>query len=298
MIRIDNSYSKRRNIVLISTMLIIVLIVLFFVIPLIAYADDSELGVSNAFELMSVHGVKKALGVDDALFDTVHEYSGNIGSVISGLATLWIIALMIFEVFRIFQTGEITMELWLKLFVKIAIGIFLITSTIAILNGLDVFGKALLNDIVDNADTIKVSADDTAISSSATFGKFGIAIMTAFIVAYVKIMSYALIIELGLRRVFAPLAVANIVTDGIRSSGMRFFKKYLAVYIKMAIIIVCTACAGELCKAVMIKDGYMETATSNITIGVICLIECIAVMCASITFIQKSAKLADEVLGA
>lgn len=47
----------------------------------------------------------------------------------------------------------------------------------------------------------------------------------------------SILLEIGLRKMFAPLAVANIYKDGINSQGMRYFKKFFAVVLRLALAI-------------------------------------------------------------
>ena len=46
-------------------------------------------------------------------------------------------------------------------------------------------------------------------------------------------LMYAMVFEIKLRQIFAPLAVAGIALEGPRSSGLRFLKKYLACYLRV-----------------------------------------------------------------
>ena len=56
----------------------------------------------------------------------------------------------------------------------------------------------------------------------------------------------AAVFEVKIRQVFAPIAIASIASDGARSSGMRFLKKYLACFVKIAIYFFIAAVGAEL----------------------------------------------------
>lgn len=51
-------------------------------------------------------------------------------------------------------------------------------------------------------------------------------------------MMYSAMFELKLREIFAPMAIASISYEGARSAGVRFIKKFLACFIKIAIYFV------------------------------------------------------------
>ena len=47
-------------------------------------------------------------------------------------------------------------------------------------------------------------------------------------------------IELGVRKAFAPFAIIDIYSEGMRSPGMRYLKRYLATFLKIAVcLLVC-----------------------------------------------------------
>ena len=48
-------------------------------------------------------------------------------------------------------------------------------------------------------------------------------------------LMYSAIFELKIRQILAPMAVATISYEGARGSGVRFLKKYLACFLKIAI---------------------------------------------------------------
>lgn len=89
-------------------------------------------------------------------------------------------------------------------------------------------------DLVDNAFKIdKASAITIAFGVVKMFFPWvlvqGLGLMARFIIL-------ELIIELGIRRIFCPIAVADIYKDGLRSPGFRYIKKLIACYFRFIII--------------------------------------------------------------
>lgn len=65
-------------------------------------------------------------------------------------------------------------------------------------------------------------------------------ILTLIMQVVAQFIGFSLLIELGVRRAFSPVIVAEIYGEGMRSPGVRYLKRYLATFIKIAIcLIVC-----------------------------------------------------------
>ena len=82
------------------------------------------------------------------------------------------------------------------------------------------------------------------------------------------IMCWSLIIELGVRRALAPWAFADIYRNGLRSSGMRYLKKYLAVFVKIMVsILICylgTVLSGLAVESFLAGDEVQVTTLKDV----------------------------------
>lgn len=55
-----------------------------------------------------------------------------------------------------------------------------------------------------------------------------------------QFIAFSILIELGVRKAFSPFAIVDIYSEGMRSPGMRYLKRYLATFLKIAIcLMVC-----------------------------------------------------------
>lgn len=63
-----------------------------------------------------------------------------------------------------------------------------------------------------------------------------------------QFIAFSLLIELGIRIAFAPFAVVDIYSEGMRSPGMRYLKRYLATFIKIAICLLVCYLGNDLIK--------------------------------------------------
>lgn len=68
---------------------------------------------------------------------------------------------------------------------------------------------------------------------------------------------YQILIEIGIRRMFVPLAIGDIYQEGLRSPGVRYLKKLLAAFLKIAICCVLGEFMSATAQAVLGggKDG-------------------------------------------
>lgn len=101
-------------------------------------------------------------------------------------------------------------------------------------------GNAVLNGIKEAFTKNPTEATAGGIASLFSVTSESAILSFAFFMIKITLKSatYVLYIELFIRRMFMPIALANVASDGMRSSGIRFLKKYLALYIKIGIMVV------------------------------------------------------------
>ena len=85
----------------------------------------------------------------------------------------------------------------------------------------------------------------------------------------VKMVAFSIILELGVRRIFFPLAIVDVYGEGMRSSGMRYMKKYLACWVRMALCIAVAYLGNLLITTVNSVGGVAaaDTFLNQIAIG-------------------------------
>ena len=99
---------------------------------------------------------------------------------------------------------------------------------------------------------------------------FPIYLLSKVEVIAVKMVAFSIILELGIRRLFFPLAIADIYGEGMRSPGMRYMKKYLACWVRMSICIAVAYLGNQMIATVSGGGGAAGTAddfVNNIAIG-------------------------------
>ena len=124
-------------------------------------------------------------------------------------------------------------------------------------------------------------------------------------ISYVPLLAtsflmYSSVFELFIRKLFAPMAVANIAYDGARSSGVRYIKKYFACILRIAVNFALAA-FGEVLMTFFLKSAMSavskgagkDSLSSLILFGLSIMSELVAFM----SMLQMGG-MADEIVGA
>ena len=105
-----------------------------------------------------------------------------------------------------------------------------------------------------------------------------------------KLCIYQVALEIGVRKVLLPLAVADIYQEGLRSPGVRYLKKLLACFLKIAIC----GIVGMIISSITVIDpnNIPDEGVFNSIFAVL------AVSLAGIGFMFKGGEVANDVVGA
>lgn len=109
---------------------------------------------------------------------------------------------------------------------------------------------------------------------------------------------YSAIFEIKIRQLFAPMAVATIAYEGGRSSGVRFLKKYLACFIKIAIYFFIAAIGSEMTHFFFLKLIGNSGAEKGDPGQVILLVMMMLSNIIAAMSMMQTGGLGDEIVGA
>lgn len=187
-------------------------------------------------------------------------------------------------------------ELFIKLFIKLLIGSYLITNGLEILSNFLEFGTALLYDVTAAAN---LGAGDGGVQqvildkylNQKIMHQIGslLELVIPFVVAYgvgivITMQCYGRLIEILARTMLAPIAMADIFSEGTKGGGFRYLRKYIAVVLQGAVII-----------AILVGSNAISTQISEgDTINIIALI---AVKLTTVTLVGKSSGIANDLVG-
>ena len=166
------------------------------------------------------------------------------------------------------EKAEFTTEMWTKLAVRTAVAILAVVFTGDLLDTLYKLGNWVINESQNVLDMTGVTigpADRTSmiegLSTLPGLGDLKKVLLTDasgeavnwyelqgagsatkmlnyvvwFPMAVCIFLTFSALFEVKVRQIFAPIAVASIANEGARGAGVRYLKKYLASFIKIAV---------------------------------------------------------------
>jgi hypothetical protein len=187
-------------------------------------------------------------------------------NIMQGLAAGMVIVYIYIHIIQECQRSEPSMDFWVRTFVHMTISILAIIYLKQILAAIHISGSSIINQmqklaraepmkIVD--PTIKIDNAGDAAKSIAK-GAWDIVTGKAFVnailngvstvamhllMALMLIRTYGLffttMIEMVVRWIISPLALADIASHGARSQGIAFMKHYFGCYLQIALFYVC-----------------------------------------------------------
>lgn len=108
---------------------------------------------------------------------------------------------------------------------------------------------------------------------------------------------FTILFELMLRRLFTPFAIADIYGEGLRSPGMRYLKKYLAIFLKIAVVLATCYLIG-ICQTIVVPDTTKTKVLDDLksVIGFILMV--LAINFSGIGIMLKGGEIANDIAGA
>ena len=311
-----------------SNILIVLCLVVVIFLPTSYAKEDGMLNFLNymvetintgVFETieknLSPSGEDEEINIYDYVTDEDEIKKSVIGTFSNAIIGLGICMMLIYAAMRLFQNlerGQDELDAILQFFTEWIFGVILAINIGKLMSILVTFGTVVISAM---GDAVKDSPG-FEITLQAITGKekggFLWKIQTLFMLFFpyiaslllslvAKFVAYSILLELGIRRAFAPIAIADIFGEGLRSPGVRSMKKYLAVFFKIAICLLVCKLGNEmisLCgltpdkaEDVIAAAGNAVTGTFNYLFSVIVIeFTCVGVM-------FKGGEYANDVLG-
>ena len=189
--------------------------------------------------------------VDEAVFNTF-----------KGIAALWCIAIAMARFIQNVDKGIDPFEAIFKILIEICVVIIFIMyleRIIGLLCNIGIQITTMINESgkqssgsagLKSADEISMDAVNAFLIKlvGKTEGTLGWRMETSLMLFLpwvlsiavnlgAKLACYQVLIEIGIRRMFTPLAIGDIYQEGLRSPGVRYLKKLLAAFLKITIIV-------------------------------------------------------------
>lgn len=254
----------------------------------------------------------------------------TIGASLKGIAMFLVILYSFIHLFSELQRGDGEIDMWLRCFVVVAVGLLVVINWQVIMDTLEKLGIYLEGQIsksvsnTDYGETIKtwiesnfglgdddikevtfgwISTWGTAIANMiSNLGFYLIIIGKGFLLTCIfigleiplmgaRITLLSIIIELTIRKALFPLALADISGNGLRSPGVASMKKIVAVYIRLGMCYIIAALTS------LIVGAFLVTPASGFVNGILQFVCVIAVYITCTRAYSSTANIANQILG-
>lgn len=251
---------------------------------------------------------------DDALVTFGGNYGGiwnlvvNVANnVIEPIAAIMVLTFFILAMMDKVTTENFTLEHVLKEFMKLGIGLYLVTNAIELVTMFIELGNGIITSIrfdgVNSAIAWTDVMPENIISGNwLTDGVFAILILAVLLLVVglvqliafllMKVVVLARILDIAVRTAMSPIALADAFSGNfLNSNAMNFIRSFLAVCLQGAFIFIIAYFTPSL-MAAELNNAVDVWAFA----GAMC--QSIAVSLASLLLMFKSGSIAKEVLGA
>jgi hypothetical protein len=304
---------EKRKINLITGLTLSFGFILLFANPLIYAGLMGDFIKSMATKILSgglsvISETISGSGVFAGLFDYCTQDMETLGVTATAYNALKIVgatlalAIAISHIFQNIERGQDQVEAVFKTLVELLITGILINNVGKIMGALSEAGIAIINDFTstftdpqESADTLLLSISDATDGGIVWFVGCFAKLVIPWIMAWLcdiaaKFVIIQLVVEIAIRRMFAPLAITDIYQEGIRSPGARYFKKFFAAFLKLAI----AAFIGILMPQITASIGGLGTDVDGAFDYVFTIIAC---NFAAIGIMLKAGEFANDIVG-
>lgn len=258
------------------------------------------------FLLNAMGGEPDSIGatVKSAVMSEIGSYNTFFQGIGMAIALLFFLMAMI----DLSTSERLTLEFFIKFFSKLVIALFLIDMAPELVNKIVEFGDAVMtqmsnsNGFEETDELIKqyrnyLETSDPRthwilliVQSACTVGLIYIISFVVIVVAY--IVGFTRLLELGVRGAFMPIALGLIADDGWRGPGGRYIRKFIAVCVQGAALIVISTVSS---KAMGMTGVGVVSGNDG---GFIGLLSIAGLAFATISMMFKSIGIINDVFGA
>ena len=166
-----------------------------------------------------------------------------------GVGYALVVLYLLIDIMDKITQDSFNVEVFLKSFIKAIVAVLIIANGMVILENVIEFGNRLLLSISDGAgsseDTVNTVLEwRTKLLDAGFLTLLGYMVCLVFdyillfisqMVIWVCCISRSL--ELGVRAIFTPIALADVFGEGLKGPGIRYIKKFLAVCLQASIML-------------------------------------------------------------
>lgn len=313
----------KKNIINICTFAIAITIgIILFAKPLAHASDENVTQVEWLQDIMGgisttihecVNATDEGLGVNVYESCITIDTRAEISALTTSLKICGGFLAMIIAVSHLFSNLEKGMEqmeaIW-KVLIELLITGLLLANMNTIVTKLCEFGNIIISQVsgavgelpimsVANCEAILTALVDDKMGGLSWQIKTTLILLVPWVLSlFVKLATkfcvYQVALEIGIRKIFLPLAIADIYQEGLRSPGVRYLKKLVACFLKIAMC----ASVGIIIAAIVTED-MITGVIGGERDGIMALIwSLIALNATGVGFMLKGGEVANDVTGA
>lgn len=304
--------SQKRRIIIASRIAIIATIVIAILIPSAYAIEDNGIVMAwitsiteGPFDAIysTLNGNSMYASVTDSNY--INDNFAGAYNVLKIIALTWALIIATVRLFQNIEDGKDPVESTFKVLIEILVVGLVIINVDAIVDIVVQIGNIIVDSFTATAYNAPngVTPDQMLqIVFKATNGGWtwrlqamAVLILPFACTAIIKVVAQFLIIqivlEIGLRKIFLPLAIAEIYQEGLRSPGVRYLKRLISVFIKLAVCIAVTMVIQTVTATLIGQLGTDEKGVMDY------LMTCVLVNFTAVGLMFKGSEIANDVLG-
>lgn len=291
---------NKKNIYITSAAIILVAFLVLIIFPFFGANAISETLCNNMLKVINdgpITAIRDTL--TGSIYEEMMSHSAvtTTKSVVFGLATGMVVLHAYITMITEIHRGQNGVESFIKALIETIVAACILLYLDEILKAIDDLGKGLfdqLSTVLEASSNSGTTLTMTQLYRAKKTGELDFlyygGVMFAMLLPWVGswasqvvgyIAAFSILFELGIRRVFMPFAVSDIISEGLRSPGIRYLKRYLAVYIKMCLCLV-------ICALIRV---FLTAASGNV-------IMILATYFTALSLMFKTGEYANDIVGA
>ena len=267
-------------------------------------AGELDDGMFSSIDSMFGNGSTSSKATVNKFFSEVKtdventSFIRTVAQAIKGMAMFLVVMFSFIALFKELQRGDGGLDMWAKCFVIVAIGLLAVLNWELIVNALEAIGQFISQRVMQAITRTGTGGGvgtwlDTYLGFGdqdvKELGLLDIGGLMSNVLLYIKtffkyialglvwllfeiplmmarVVLLTILVEIVIRKMFFPLALAAIAGEGMRSPGVNYMKKFVALYIRVAmcyaIAAIGTVIAGAISAAQVdgIAQGILQFA--------------------------------------
>lgn len=224
----------------------------------------------------------------------IRSYAEKVRPGLQGIGMSIAALLFLISLLELAQNDNFTLETFIKFFVKLATGVFLVINTEAICNLCEGVGDLVAKELVFDASEFSISELDNKaqeiierdykdlslikIAIKLIGNDLVLGVVASALEIITMMICFTRFFEMAIRSTLMPIAMGAVTDDGWKGAAGRYIKKYMAVCCQGAVLIII---GGVYSNLVLSMGG-------SVPMYIGCGIACVSIMFKSMGYINDA----------